>query len=289
MELIIKDFKATEPIQFNYEELKKELADKLVKYRGATYDDSAISLAKKDRAALNNLKDTIEGRRKEIKADCLASYTEFELKIKDIVAMIDKPVQQIDTQIKTYEQKLKDDKKAEIEKFFNDNVDELDGIVVLDKIFNPKWLNVTYGMKKIMDEIDGIFKKVSEDLEVINGLNSEFDVELKNVYLNSMDLSEVLRKKTELEERKKRLEELEEQKRLQAQNTSILNKETVSDSQSTKAITENVTYGERSTEESIGPVMTLDFRVWVTSKQMSLLKEFLSKNNIKYGRVPEVA
>ena len=53
MELVIKDFKTTDVIEFNYEELKKELTERLAKYQTATYDDSAITLAKKDRAALN--------------------------------------------------------------------------------------------------------------------------------------------------------------------------------------------------------------------------------------------
>lgn len=270
MELIIKEFNPMEAIEFNYEDLKKELADKLVKYNGTTYDDSAISLAKKDRAALNNLKSAIDDRRKEIKKQCLEPYELFEVKIKDILAMIDKPVLQIDTQIKAYEQKVKDDKRAEIEKFFNDNLNELEGIVSIDKIFNPKWLNVTYSMANIMNEIDSTFKKVQADLAVINGLKSEFDIELKNIYLNTFDLSEVLRKKTELEERKKTLE------RLKVDNTE----EQKSIYEERKAVQEIETVEQKEAEQ----IYEVVFKVECTRNQISALKKYMEENNIKFGR-----
>ena len=51
MEFKIQPYQKIDNISFNYVERKK-LADKLVKYKGTTYDDSAISLAKKDRQHL---------------------------------------------------------------------------------------------------------------------------------------------------------------------------------------------------------------------------------------------
>lgn len=272
MELVIKDFKTTDVIEFNYEELKKELAERLTKYQTATYDDSAISLAKKDRAALNNLKTAIEERRKEIKRQCLEPYELFELKIKDIVAMIDKPIKQIDEQVKAYEQKIKDDKKAEIEKFFNDNIDDLEGIIGLDKIFNPKWLNVTYSMRNISNEIDNSLKKIREDLTVINGLQSEFDIELKNIYLNSMDLSEVLRKKAELEERKQRLEQMQAEK----ERAKLMQQSQI---KTVEADIKTVAPAEMEMEQ----LYEVTFKVLGTREQISALKQFMIENKIKYG------
>lgn len=261
MELVIKDFKTTDVIEFNYEELKKELTERLTKYQTATYDDSAITLAKKDRAALNNLKAAIEERRKEIKRQCLEPYELFELKIKDIVAMIDKPIKQIDEQVKAYEQKIKDDKKAEIEKFFNDNIDDLEGIVYLDKIFNPKWLNVSYSMRNITNEIDNSLKKIREDLTVINGLQSEFDIELQNIYINTLDLSEVLRRKAELEERKKKLAEI-----MQAQKEAPI--------EVTTPVIE---------APEIEQMFEVTFTVLGSREQLKALRQFMIDNKIKYG------
>ncbi len=290
MELIIKDFKATEIITFNYEELKKELQEKLHKYSNVTYDDSAISLAKKDKANLNKLKTAIEDKRKEIKAQCLEPYNDFEVKVKDIVNMIDKPVQQIDVQIKEYDLKVKEEKRAEIQKHFDLVVDDLTLFIKLDSIFNPKWLNVTYSMSNIFNEIDITLGKIREDLAVINGLQSEFEIELKNIYLNTMDLSQVLRKKSELEERKKALEELEQKKReaemLKKQNTGVDScQEITKDTQSNIYSIEKQTSVKNDLNSSEEEKYQVDFRVWATRKQMHNLKVFMAENNIKYGRV----
>lgn len=286
MELIIKEFNQIQDIQFNYEELKKELSDKLEKYKGQTYDDSAIALAKKDKASLNNLKKAIEDRRKEIKKELLQPYEDFEIKVKDLVSMIDKPVTEIDKQVKAYDEKVRSDKKTTIEEYFNEKVGELVGILKFEKIFNEKWLNVTTSMKSIETEICDTITRVNSDLDVIKNLNSEFFTELNSEYLCNLDLAAVLRKKTILEEQKKaleeraaRLKEIEEQKQANRQKMHT---------QSTVYTTPPQTLAQTSIKTSEEQNITvLDFRIWATSEQLNLLKQFLRDNNIKFGRVPE--
>lgn len=286
MELIIKEFTQLSSIEFNYEALKKELSEKLTKYKGQTYDDSAIALAKKDKAALNNLKKAIEDRRIEVKKQFLEPYEDFEIKVKDLVSMIDKPVTEIDKQVKAYDEKIKTDKKTEIEKYFNENIGELARVLKFDRIFNAKWLNVTTSMKSIETEICETIMRVNSDLEVIKNLNSEFFTELNNEYLCNFDLASVLRKKTTLEEQKKALEEraaklkaIEEEKRAFKQDLST-------SARNNHQRTETFVKNDVKTSEEQNTAM-LDLRVWVTTEQMNLLKQFLKENNIKFGRVPE--
>jgi hypothetical protein len=290
MEFKITPYQKISTIEFNYAELKAELADKLVKYKGTTYDDSAISLAKKDKANLNKLRTAIEDKRKEIKKDLLEPYTLLESQIKDIVSMIDKPVLEIDTQIKNYEERVKADKQAEIQFYFDEVVGNLKDILKLDKLFNDKWLNVTYNMKSIKEEIDESIKRVNADLEVIKGLNSEFNTELMNEYLYNFDLSAVLRKKTMLEERKKAIEELEQKKREQelARNNhtdTTSNLTQTKNTQPTIYITEQQTSVKDDVKTSQENIITLDFRVWGTQEQILKLKMFLNQNDMKFGRV----
>ena len=91
------------------------------------------------------------------------------------MSMIDKPVLEIDTQIKTYDNKVKADKQAEIQFYFDEVVGDLVNILKLDKIFDSRWVNFTYNMKNIKEEIDAAIKRTNDDLEVIKGLNSEFN------------------------------------------------------------------------------------------------------------------
>jgi len=71
MELVIyspKDDEFLTNINFNYDELKQELAVRLDKYRNLVYSEDSIKEAKADRATLNKFKKAIEERRKEIKS-----------------------------------------------------------------------------------------------------------------------------------------------------------------------------------------------------------------------------
>ena len=78
MELVIlnpkKDSDYIKKIEFNKDEIIAGVTESLKKYENLIYDDYSIKSAKADRATLNNFKNAIEDKRKEIKAKCLAPY-----------------------------------------------------------------------------------------------------------------------------------------------------------------------------------------------------------------------
>lgn len=279
MQLVIytpKEGDFIQEITFNYEEIKAELAQRLEKYNNLVYSEKEIKSAKTDRANLNKFKEAIETRRKEIKKQCLAPYESFEAKIKEIVAMIDKPILAIDTQVKTYEQIKKDEKLTAIKQFYFDKVGDLAELVPFDKINNPRWLNVTYKEADIQKEITDLLIKVEADLKVITDLQSEYELQMKDTYLKNFDLSAALSEKKRLEEQAARLAEhkrqQEEKKRQEQQN------------QSAPPTPSRPTQPEAPTRPP--QLITVDFRVVVTEQQLAALKQFLTTNNIKYGKVP---
>ena len=87
-------------IGFNFEELKAELAEKLDYYNNLVVTEDTIKEGKAEKAKLNKLREAVESKRKEIKKECMAPYTDFEAKVKELVAMIDAPVAAIDGQLK---------------------------------------------------------------------------------------------------------------------------------------------------------------------------------------------
>lgn len=287
MELVIyqpneSDF--LQSIEFNYDEIKSELALRLEKYNGLVYSEDSIKEAKTDRANLNKFKDAIETRRKEIKKACLKPYEDFETKIKDIVAMIDKPIQAIDEQVKGYEQIKKDEKLQAIKQFYADKVADLADLVPFDKIFNQKWLNATYKEADIQKEITNLFTKVTDDLGAISELQSEHELQIKDAYLRSFDLTAALQEKKRLEEQAAKMAEYErqqEEKKCQVQDVQT---EVPRPRSSVKPEGEIVLTPGVEPDDKI---FMLDFRVWATTEQLRALKQFLVDNGIKYGRVPE--
>lgn len=257
-------------ISFNHEEIKQELTVRLEKYQGLVYSEEEIKIAKNDRATLNKFKEAIECKRKEVKKQCLAPYEVFEAKVKEILSLVDKPILEIDTQVKSFEEKCKTDKKQEIEAIYADSVAELKDVLPLKAIWNEKWLNSSYKISNIAGEIVKTIETAREDLKIIEDLKSEFELEIKNRYLETLLMSEALSTKTRLEQQKIKLQEVKVQ---QEKKEPI--KEPV-----------RVTLIPTSTvQENNQELEILEFKVWVNPEQKKALRAFLLEQKIKVGRI----
>lgn len=64
-------------IEFNFEEIKTELINRLEKYQNLTFTEETVKEAKDTKAGLNKFREAIETRRKEIKKLCLKPYEGF--------------------------------------------------------------------------------------------------------------------------------------------------------------------------------------------------------------------
>lgn len=176
--------------------------------------------------------------------------------------MIDEPCVEIDKQIKVFEEKQKELKKKEISKIYEDNIYDLKELLSLQKIWNEKWLNTTYKIRDIELEIIGIINKVKIDLKVIEDMKSEFEIQLKDKYLVTLDLTSVMQEKSRLE----KIKEITENKKQQ---------EVKNEQQETK--TENAFDNIiKNTKTRIR--LTLE----MTEIQKQQLAKWLKENNISY-------
>lgn len=107
MELKMHDVQFPEVIEFNFTELKQEITEKAALYKNMVYTDETIKEAKADKATLNKFITALEDKRKEVKKQCLQPYEDFEKQIRELVAIVDEPVQLINEQVKAYEDKKK--------------------------------------------------------------------------------------------------------------------------------------------------------------------------------------
>lgn len=249
-------------IGFNNEEIISQLKPQLEKYKNNIYTEEDIPNAKADRANLNKLKDAVDNERKRIKKYYNQPYDKFEQQVKEITALIDETAKTIDLQVKGFEEQKKQAKRNEIIEFWGQAIGDLASLINIDNVFSEQWLNATYSMKKVKEDITNFVAKVNQDLAVITSLNFKQETHLKDYYLRAFDLAATLNEKTRLEENEKRLAELsQKQAQEQAKATPIV---------------------ETPQED----VLTVDFRVFATKTQIKLLKEFLDNQKIKYGKVP---
>ncbi len=292
MELIIKTDLQAFPavIEYNHEELKSELSEQLQKYKNIVVTEDSIKEFKADKANLNRLKTALEDKRKEVKKQCLQPYENFEKNIKELVMLIEEPIKVIDSQLKEIENKKKEEKANEIEKIYYETIGIYEELVPLNKIFNSKWLNSTYKLNDITSEIKEVRAKLESGLQIIEGLHSEFEQQIKDKFFETLDISKALQENTRLRQFREKQKVIEQQKEkqvkafLEQQAKETQNQKVKVEQQ--KIEEEQQQIEERQLEQqSTENLQVLDFRVWVTSMQKMLLKEFLVENNIKYGRV----
>ena len=79
----------------NFQELQDALREILCRYENAVYTEDRLDVAKADKKELAHLRKELDERRKEIKRTYLAPYNAFEAQVKELLAMVDAPLEQI--------------------------------------------------------------------------------------------------------------------------------------------------------------------------------------------------
>lgn len=315
--------KFLQKIGWNKQEIMDAVASITEQYEGLTYTEEQMQDAKKDRATLNAMRKAISDRRIEVKKALLAPYDAFEAEVKEVVALIDKPIAMIDEQTSAYEEKLKEDKRNELIEFFKENVGELDGTLTFDMIFNPKWLNKSVSLKSCKEEILSSISKTETDVRAIDTMIEEkYRAYAKDFYfrkgrnmtsvLNEVGRMQEIDRKAEEERLAK--EEAEERRREQeaAEKAEPINPpiEPETEQKTAENVTEtpesvsnpaeNVSEQPESVQKPAENAQVVDpfadkdtdtkiykasFTIRGTKAQILSVKEFMLNNNIQFGKV----
>lgn len=275
MELKVEEIKALAPIQFNYEDIKKWITEKAKEYKSMVYTEETITNAKSDRATLNKVAKALNDEKIRIKKEVLKPFEDFESKCKELQGIITDASNSIDIQVKAFETKEQEEKKKQIEDLFNTYIGDFKELIIFEQIFNQRWLNKTYTIKKIEDEIKHLIAKTTNDLKVIDAQiqDESINKSVKNYYFNNITdpsiLGNSLQEGMKIDENNKKLEQLRN-----AQKGT-------SEEQNIKENSEKITNIVSKTENLI----QIDFRVITTKEKFMKLKEFLEINEIDYRRV----
>lgn len=277
-------------IEWNREEVKKSIADKMSDYKTLVFTEESITDAKKDRANLRKLKDAFETERKRVKKLCMEPYDKFEREIREVTGLIDEPIQLIDSQIKEVEQKKKDQKRKEIEELFSSI--GFQTFVKLDQIFEEKWLNSTFSLPKIEEQMKSRMYQIGEEVYTIQNL-PEFSFESMEVYKKTLNLTMAVQESHRLSDIRKKKREHEEaiakQKAEEEARIAATVPKNPSGSVGTSPIpgakfvesAHDKTLREPLSEE----VIQLDFRVWGTRDQLINLRNYMKENGLRFGKV----
>ena len=281
---------ALKHIDWNFEELKKEVTEKANVYKSLVYTDENIKEAKADRAALNKFSKALNDGKKDVKKMMLEPYSVFEDQVKELIAIVDEANANIDSQVKAYDQKKREEKLIKVEEIY-------DRTFASAEELKESYLNVTTTLKSITNDMEHMRDSVRHDLEVINAETGEYQFEMKKKYIETLNITEALmvkqtyeenaRRKAEYEARRKaELEERQAREKAEAEKLAEAGKKEPEQKQESVSQTvEEEAQEERTEENQEEKTHTIVIRVCGTGNQLNALGEFLTKNNIKYEQI----
>lgn len=277
------------PVVWNYEEVKSAVAGRLKDYQGRVYTPENIAAAKADRAVLNKLSDAIAARRREVKAQYLEPYEEFDTQCKEIEGMIRKASAAIDAQVKDYEQAQADLKRAEIDDLYRKCGGDLCEILPLSALWDKRWLNKTYRLGAIEEELKANFSRVRDGIKAIRETCGQDTDACLDTYLHGgLDLPASIAKHRDLDNLRKKQAEQESAHDTSKLLSGLRKSLTGEDNQRDTAPTPETTVPEKFPQSAVGQEKSIDFRVtYTSSEQLVGLRKYIIDNGMRLSRIPK--
>lgn len=266
----------------NFDEVKSALTEMVEPYKNLIVTEDAIGSAKADRAKINKVATNIDDYRKTIKSIYNQPYLAFEEKCKELVAIAKEASNNLDAQVKHFEELKKQEKHEELLNYFNENVGDMAEFIDFSSIDNPKWMNATFKIDDAKSAIENAIITTRHEVMTLKKLNSPFEVALMDCYIADRSLYKAL----DLNERL--MAKAEADKKTDYENARYADAQGVSPeiTESPVIITEpEVPVAEDTPFVIQEEVYSADIRIWATSSQMYALRDWLNANGIKYGKV----
>lgn len=187
--------KPGEVIIDNFQELREELSGVLNRYEHLVYTDGMLADAKADKKELTRLRRELDDRRKEVKRAYLAPYNAFEGQVKELLAMIDAPLEEIKGFIASMEEQEKVTRRQEIEAYFHRESGPLGDlakqVLASPAFLEDKWLNKSTSAKTWRTAVDEKIAAAARDLGSIQATAGQHSGALTARYLETLDTREL--------------------------------------------------------------------------------------------------
>ena len=208
-------------IEINFEELKTQLSTKMEEYQGAVFTEDSKQIAKGELANLRKLQKSVDDRRKDIKAQCMEPYNQFEEKDNELKKIINEPIQLIDGQLKEMETERIRKRQEDVGSIWKEIAVDWAEYLPLDKIYDHKWDLAGTKIKSIREDMEGLVAKTQTEVELIKNSQSDVMQDALEIYKKDRNLADALayinryeaNKKMALAKEEERRKEEEERRR----------------------------------------------------------------------------
>lgn len=261
----------------NVDQLVSFIEERVKDYDVANYDGDSVK-AKKDRTELNKATEQVKSVRQKIQA--LNPYGEVIEKLANAEKLIKSGSDALGNIVHAREAEEKQAKRGLIQSIWNEKKFVL---FPLDKILNERWLNKTYKITDIQNEIDVITSRTYRDIKTLETME---DAEaLKARYLTDLDLSATLEYAENLKKNRE-LAAIEKDGRAEREHEEKIA------AQRKEIIEENDRYAHQTRAESMAalaldeepnPLNEYVLSVKVTEAQLLGIKNFLTGQGVEYS------
>lgn len=274
-------------VQWNNDELKKEIAEKAAEYKNIAYTAEQSTEMRKDRAKLNALVTAFEDQRKQVKRFYNEPYNKFEAQVKEVLSPAREAITLIDKGIAEVEKKYREDRKAKMQELYEKYVGDLKELVPFARTVKEEYYKKAFTDKKLEQAYSDFFGRIWEDMKALDGLPERFRDKALLKYVESFSLSEALREGKRLEELEKAMEERRRNQEAEkaARDAAKQQEEPQARPQAQAQQQEAPITEPVNTANEEEPIISLDFRAWGTKAQLMGLRKYMIDNNIKFGKV----
>ena len=223
-ELQVIEFEVTElvpaKVTSNIDDLKNFMKIVRQKYEGWIVTEDDIDIAKSERTKLNKLEKKISDERKKIQKKANADIETLIENLKTYEKEVKGISNFIGDQLKEYDEKIREEKKVEVQKKINNIFTRNPGLKIFLE-WNDKWLDKSFTFKKIENEVQKQYDELEKKKDFINSqiakANSEieFMITFESMkFLMTEDYSVITEK---IESKKNEIKQTEENLRQKAE------------------------------------------------------------------------
>lgn len=162
-------------ISSNLDAVEESIKAYVAEYENYVVSQDSVADSKKLLADIRKQKKALDDERKQIKKDWNAPYAAFEKRANEVIALYDKPINLINSQLSQFEEDRKAKKKEEIISIYNESKGELEEYAPLERIYNSKWENAGTSTKSIREDIQLEFDKVAMEISTIKSMESKYE------------------------------------------------------------------------------------------------------------------
>lgn len=282
------------PVLANFDEALAAVKEIVAPYQNLVVTPETVRNAASDRARLRKLREAVDGQRKVVKECYMKPVNEFTAAAKPILDEIDKAVNNIDVQVKAFEEQERKDKMDALRAFFAEkNTGAGADFADFDKIAarHPDWKNKGCTPEKAQSDIIIELSGIDRGIMALRGYPDTYRAMMLEKFAERYDLADAINVFTQIkrrEEQEKALAKREAERKAAEQKAREEAEQAAAETENGQDEGRPMTAptGERNDESADRPaVRHIEFWVEVTPEQGKALGAWLKANGIKYGSV----